>query len=118
MRISDWSSDVCSSDLLPLMAQSGLIFRPPHWRARLSGGWEKDNVSITAIGSYIGPVRDDRFQPITSVPAFVTVDTVLHLTTDRNSGLLGGLGFTVSIQNIFNEKIGRASCREEVCQYG
>src|SRR3546814_9527996 len=79
-----------------LMAQAGLIFRPPHWRARLSGGWEKDNVSITAIGSYIGPVRDDRFQPITSVPAFVTVDTVLHLTPERNSGLLGGLGFTVS----------------------
>src|SRR3546814_19443256 len=44
---------------LPLMAQSGLIFRPPHWRARLSGGWEKDNVSITAIGSYIGPVRSE-----------------------------------------------------------
>jgi outer membrane receptor protein involved in Fe transport len=89
---------------LPLMAQSGLIFRPPHWRARLSGGWEKDNISITAVGSYIGPVKDDRFQPIVTVPSFVTFDTVLHLTTDRNRGLLGGMGFTVSIQNIFNER--------------
>src|SRR3546814_2732558 len=70
---------------LPLMAQSGLIFRPPHWRARLSGGWEKDNVSITEKGSSIGPVRDDSFQPITSEPAFVNVDTV---TSDEHTSTL------------------------------
>ena len=89
---------------LPLMAQSGLLFQPPHWRGRVSGGWETNNISVTAVGNYIGPVKDDRFQPVVTVPSFVTFDTVLHLTADRNSGFLGGMGFTVSIQNIFNEK--------------
>src|SRR3546814_4036219 len=31
MRISDWSSDVCSSDLLSFQAVIGAIFRPVMW---------------------------------------------------------------------------------------
>src|SRR3546814_1709765 len=61
MRISDWSSDVCSSDL-------GLA---GHWDFNEAGG-----------------------------------TTAVDASPNKNNGLLGG-----------GNKIGRASCRERVCQY-
>src|SRR3546814_10079496 len=84
------------------MAQSGLIFRPPSWRGKLSGTWQQDGVSFTAVGNYIGGLRDNRFQPAMRVPRFVTVDAVLNCR-QWSRGLLGGTSLAVSIQNILNQ---------------
>src|SRR3546814_7614325 len=70
MRISDWSSDVCSSDLLG-QAAAGLA-RVPQARGHGVGDLHADDVA-EHLGEGLLPVRV--------------------------------------------EKIGRASCRERVCQY-
>src|SRR3546814_3359466 len=84
MHISDWSSDVCSSDLFDLG------FRP---RPKGTGGIER--LGPVAVlqqhrqGDMIGIGLDDMAQPF-GFEEFV----------------LAGA-----------QKIGRASCRERVCQY-
>src|SRR3546814_15284083 len=73
MRISDWSSDVCSSDLQPLPVamphEIGLPGLAQHYRMRLG-----DFCVVTGIPSH-------------------------------------------GKSTFLNEEIGRASCRERVCQY-
>src|SRR3546814_1386901 len=86
MRISDWSSDVCSSDLLE---QSIVLKRTP----------DQESCPSTRLQhpSYLGQRRRhvaDEHQPET------TGDSV-----EAGGGKGQGL------------KIGRASCRERVCQY-
>src|SRR3546814_8222122 len=76
MRISDWSSDVCSSDLLVYVAS----------RTR----WESD--SALRCDHYH---RDDRL--------IDTTGASFRLTALRDGGVM--------------PEIGRASCRERVCQY-
>src|SRR3546814_7384422 len=77
MRISDWSSDVCSSDLL-------------------------------LIADTVG-VADDSLTRSTG-------DNATRLTLD---GAVDGLkaGRWVIVEGQRSDEIGRASCRERVCQY-
>ena len=72
----------------PEMAQSGLVFRPPNWRGKLSGTWEEGDVTLTAAFNYIGTMKDDRFQPVTTVPPFVTVDAILNVSSGERRGLI------------------------------
>ncbi|WP_245829521.1 TonB-dependent receptor [Novosphingobium mathurense] len=88
----------------PLEELAGTIFDPPHWRGRLGATWRKDNVTLSAFGSYIGGVTDDRFSPIEHVKSFTTLDFVGHLRSQAQSGIGQGVDLTVSIQNLFNEK--------------
>src|SRR3546814_10055694 len=80
MRISDWSSDVCSSDLrnLRLLEQRGLIQQA------------------------VSP--EDRRR------------RVIRLTTEGKRTFLKALPLWQKAQAALSEKIGRASCRERVCQ--
>src|SRR3546814_4661789 len=73
MRISDWSSDVCSSDL--------------RWRDQTKAGQKVDGRIIN---------------------------------TTSGAGLQGSIGqsnYVAAKGGIASLKIGRASCRERVCQY-
>src|SRR3546814_18803964 len=73
MRISDWSSDVCSSDL-------------------------KDVESVQAFGTELDPYA----------PRYEWINHSIHgrhQHLERSRLRIGG------------EEIGRASCRERVCQY-
>src|SRR3546814_6932362 len=76
MRISDWSSDVCSSDLL--------------------------GVSPATIRNDMAALEDEGYitQPHTSAG---------RVPTDR--------GYRLFVDRLSTVKIGRASCRERVCQY-
>src|SRR3546814_17870985 len=81
MRISDWSSDVCSSDLVPL-----------HQRLV-----ERDALQLPGAGG-------ER-----------VVRAVAVVVPARRSGQGGGL-LAVAVEHRLTE-IGRAPCRERVCQY-
>src|SRR3546814_18955805 len=93
MRISDWSSDVCSSDLLSqhpggfVLTQERLDDLVPIEPARMDDRqiieWDKDDIDALK---------------------FMKVDVLGH-------GMLG------CMNRAFNLQIGRASCRERVCQY-
>src|SRR3546814_5583332 len=80
MRISDWSSDVCSSDLLTDAV------------GRHAGIDERTARCIGAIGRQL-PVR-------------ITAAAAERL----------GIGIAADRQ-LVGQQIGRASCRERVCQY-
>src|SRR3546814_8364904 len=85
MRISDWSSDVCSSDLgnlsFPLLVAAGTT-------GSLLGA-----VFWYIIGRWLGCDRLKRW-------------------ADRH-----GRWMTMSPEDVDKAEIGRASCRERVCQY-
>src|SRR3546814_12888806 len=99
MRISDGSSDVCSSDLPTGHGSDATTFRRPH--------------AIVRNGRDIADRSDreaDRLQG--SERAFTARSGALHLYLERAHTVFGGL-----LASIVGGKIGRASCRERVCQY-
>src|SRR3546814_14067625 len=89
MRISDWSSDVCSSDLIAIIMPRGTL-------------WTR-NVQLAELD--IGTFVTKMFEKKLKEPVQI------------NCGLIG---FTVRDGVAAADpilQIGRASCRERVCQY-
>src|SRR3546814_13205292 len=105
MRISDWSSDVCSSDLLDA---SCLVFDGAGnlvetvWFQKLvssDGSIRHSGDNLTGEGD-----GDDETISIDLTRLPSNVETlVLTVTSFRGQ--------------TFDQEIGRASCRERVCQY-
>src|SRR3546814_2070067 len=94
MRISDWSSDVCSSDLILISAG------------------EHDSLRQAAPTAQRIPLTPD---------GVVELDALAALLEDAPAGSLVSVMLanneTGVIQPIAEVEIGRASCRESVCQY-
>src|SRR3546814_12185467 len=110
MRISDWSSDVCSSDL---QGPAEAVDR--FWsyrRMRLDAGRdlvlrdvrESDAADLLPVTQELGPAQDEK-------PAECLLQRVGLART--------GAGLETEAATIVeaSEEIGRASCRERVCQY-
>src|SRR3546814_20274826 len=114
MRISDWSSDVCSSDLL----------------------FDLDSGTRSYLQSFDPNVDDDPYDFRTGfdTPGFISKGSSTEsLKTDWTIGDLGPIhdlhavligGYSKLYINQLNDldvspadQIGRASCRERVCQY-
>src|SRR3546814_4990797 len=85
MRISDWSSDVCSSDLRDIAARS-----PNHRNP-----------------------EDQDGQP----PSFGATETETSLRKRQSPKIAQPLGEDTERPLENDHEIGRASCRERVCQY-
>src|SRR3546814_1583405 len=85
MRISDWSSDVCSSDLAPV----------PDDRVEGHAGME--------------PVLVDVRQEVAA--------NASATTSKPSSSSASGIDSGGRKRNTLPQEIGRASCRERVCQY-
>src|SRR3546814_20827929 len=105
MRISDWSSDVCSSDLLKLAAGAvGVVFgdigtSPLYaFRETFAG-----HHPLTLDAAHIMGVVSLMFW---SMMIVVTLKYVSIIMRADNKGEGGSL------------EVGRASCRERVCPYG
>src|SRR3546814_1824697 len=102
MRISDWSSDVCSSDLVSggvlNAVLSGLLGGSVNLNAVDYQGLAGVNVSLGQLATAVGVDVSDLSDPL----ALTTQTPVL-------SSVLNGLAGSLS-------EIGRASCRERVCQ--
>src|SRR3546814_16560922 len=101
MRISDWSSDVCSSDLmLDGFDTQVLAFVVPN----IAASWHLTPASF-------GPIL------ATSLAGIMLGQFVLGSLSDR-LGRRKTMMISVAIFGAFTiAKIGRASCREGVCQY-
>src|SRR3546814_12839188 len=96
MRISDWSSDVCSSDLRGIIGSNRKCARETV--AQLLDDW--------ASGRLAGPALNK--------------EAVLAAVRARQPDALS-LGDWLAIdrheRDAGRQQIGRASCRERVCQY-
>src|SRR3546814_14690123 len=100
MRISDWSSDVCSSDLA-------------------CGGPYKLKLKIVKTGSDICfdfTGTDPQIKGPINCPLATTLASVYYtMRCLTDAGIPSNEGCKRPIQVI--AQIGRASCRERVCQY-
>src|SRR3546814_10186354 len=98
MRISDWSSDVCSSDLLGL---------PP-------GATVWHSVLVHAADGVPLQVEDRYVNPDTA-PGYLDAD----FETETPNEFLMRAAPATEVEHIVEAimQIGRASCRERVCQY-
>src|SRR3546814_21152261 len=117
MRISDWSSDVCSSDLIAHDLGSGagqadLLVQD----LRFGEALQPEDLTRVALGvvanvqgavSGTGQIRWDR-NSVSSDGRFGTQDMSLAAAFGPVTGLSGDIHFS--------DKIGKASCRERVCQ--
>src|SRR3546814_4984053 len=97
MRISDWSSDVCSSDL----------GEKREWVARVIPSVAYTDPEIAWVGVTETEAKEKGLK--------VGVGKFPWAASGRAIGLGRTEGFT---KPVFDEaEIGRASCRERVCQY-
>src|SRR3546814_8886778 len=101
MRISDWSSDVCSSDLLGATH----VINP-----------KSIKTDAGLLDEAAGPV-DFGFETAGSAAAF---EAAYKLTRRGGTTITSGLpnprvSFSLPLSQMV--EIGRASCRERVCQY-
>src|SRR3546814_4516772 len=101
MRISDWSSDVCSSDLVTKTVDplSGSYYLE-YLTSEIEEGVEKYLKNIEKIGGSLAAIETGFFQEEIRRNAYQ-----LKKEIDYNDRIIVGV------------KIGRASCRERVCQY-
>src|SRR3546814_1773708 len=96
MRISDWSSDVCSSDLtrgslIGMLQRLGINAR--------SEDLDSDNVAAVMVTADLPPFSRQGTR----------IDVQVSALGDAE-GLLGGT-------LLVTPPLGRASCRDTVCQY-
>src|SRR3546814_15835808 len=103
MRISDWSSDVCSSDL-PRLSH-------PEFRVIARGNGLPSDRALLEVRIGVDALFLD--EPTTNIPALIGVGTVVR---DRNAKLMYGDACRLA-KHAEIAKIGRASCRERVCKY-
>src|SRR3546814_7719286 len=108
MGISDWSSDVCSSDL-PNVAS-----------LRATGGWRiSPRLNLTGDLSYERAGRHDRVGVFLSL--VFRLDRASSLRSDYDSRndrkRLTYQTYRGSGTGAYNFKIGSASCRESGCRY-
>src|SRR3546814_11591720 len=106
MRISDWSSDVCSSDLF-VIARMGVISLSVLRRSA------RETERANALLGRANEELEDRIAERTAdlQEANDEIQRFAYIVShDLRSPLVNIMGFT-------SEQIGRASCRERVCQY-
>src|SRR3546814_12603005 len=103
MRISDWSSDVCSSDLALQILQRVHILQ----ELRLAAQDEGAALAALAAAPACQPALDHPLGELVELGALL-----LQLLQHLRLGLLEGAPGEPR-----GQEIGSASCRERVCQY-
>src|SRR3546814_4153331 len=94
MRISDWSSDVCSSDLdMAALGVNGALL-----------------ILLPVLVTECCAILVERAQP-RNLFVYIFCSGFLAAALSALACLLLGLGL------LWHDEIGRASCRERVCQY-
>src|SRR3546814_18318349 len=137
MRISDWSSDVCSSDLYlrnraitdlrkgdPLSFHPHCYYRPsqgdppgtrPAWPAMIAAVTDLDGGVTGVHRTWLDPAAIDK-APVAS-PRRAMGHLLGHGVRFGVADSVMAAGEGIETLLSVRQKIGRASCRERVCQY-
>lgn len=91
----------------PILPMAGIIFHPPHVRARADLNWTNGPLTLTGGTTYIGGVKDTRQNPSVRIDGMTTFDLTLRYQDKSATGWQRGLGATLTIQNLFNAKPNR-----------
>src|SRR3546814_17484560 len=123
MRISDWSSDVCSSDLHQVERLVGRLARDRRHLPGREGQADGQDIACCAQQGKAAVIKaaavaeavarrieglQRRQRILRTVAEFFDEATDLDIV---------GMAFAVAQEAIESRQIGRASCRERVCQY-
>ncbi|WP_197714450.1 TonB-dependent receptor [Altererythrobacter sp. B11] len=87
----------------PAIDLSGTIYNPAEWRSRAGGVWTLGGLGVSVFGNYTSSVTNvlatgDREE----TGSFLTFDATIRYKTGDAQGLLSGLEFTLSAQNLFD----------------
>src|SRR3546814_18514126 len=115
MRISDWSSDVCSSDLrtakFRFISDAGAMVT-----AMLAG--DLDAIPIGITGENVAQFEQDKRFRVTI--GSTEGETILTINNKRKPlddvRVRRAISYAIDRKAIIDGEIGRASCRERVCQ--
>lgn len=88
----------------PMIPVSGIIFFPPHWRARAGGVWRHANLTVSSFVNYTGGALDNRMLPYAPVGSYVTLDLSTRIVSGEQHGPLHNVDLLLSISNLANEK--------------
>ncbi|WP_195908607.1 TonB-dependent receptor [Novosphingobium sp. Gsoil 351] len=91
----------------PVTQLAGLVFNPPHFRARGVLGWSEGPFALTGAVNRIGGVTDPRFATPIKVRGMTTYDLTARIRSTQTSGLLAGIELVLTGQNLFNQTPGR-----------
>ncbi|QNA85430.1 TonB-dependent receptor [Sphingomonas sp. So64.6b] len=84
--------------------RAGLIFTPPHFRARGSASWETPVVQLSTSLNYADGTLDNRYPITARLGAFTTLDLSGAFRPAVRHGPLSGLEFRLNVQNLLNEE--------------
>src|SRR3546814_13416667 len=113
MRISDWSSDVCSSDLLNVKSMYCMI------RAFLPAMLEAGGGSIINMASVASSLRGLPNRCVYGASKAAVIGLTKSEAADFiPQGIRCNCICPGPVESPSLEEIGRASCRERVLQYG
>lgn len=88
----------------PTAPRTGVIFTPPHWRARGSASWETREVQLAVALNYLGSTLDTTFPDAEPIGAFTTLDLSGSWRPAADHGPLRNLELRLSVQNLLNEE--------------
>src|SRR3546814_18654774 len=121
MRISDWSSDVCSSDLAIVARFLRQIAEAAATGLQRLDAMEEHRLRAAAVAGNI--LRPGKLFPLLAflqlrpVTSPRVVARQLELSISGAGKLLARAADAGLLVEISGRQIGRASCRERVCQY-
>src|SRR3546814_11841954 len=99
MRISDWSSDVCSSDLAVYTTIAEAVV-----------------LVVIVIFFFLRTIRATII-PLVTIPVSLVGAFAVMSVLGFSINTLTLLSMVLAIGLVVDDEIGRASCRERVCQY-
>ena len=89
---------------LPEVQLAGTTFNPPRYRARGAARYRAGRLTANAAVSYIGALVDRRLATVQRLSPSATVDLGMHYAVIRGDDRDPGLEFSLTIQNLFNDK--------------
>lgn len=108
LHLSSNASYLESNQLLspgqPTTQLAGLIFAPPHFRARGGASWQTSVFTLSTFANYIGGTRDKRFATAARVDDFTSFDVTARFRNSAASGMLQNFEAILALTNVLNEK--------------
>src|SRR3546814_13645686 len=113
MRISDWSSDVCSSDLAQLAALRAFVLRYKDSPALLMWGIGNEVEAELTDNSQVWPAIEEAARLVKSLDPNHPTMAVIADTDPANNRRVKEQAPSINVLG----SIGRAACRDRVWQY-
>ncbi len=91
------AADTPESDVI------GTVYYPTPFKGRVTGGWQREGLSVSASLNYVTSYSDRAVVPLASVDSFTTVDArVAYQTGSDAPWLFRECSFALAIRNAFN----------------